>query len=218
MGGFLLSAHDWHGFLRMKSWIRRHRRSRKRKAAYRDWKRSGEVVPPPHLVKQYMIESLAKQFRLRVFVETGTYQGDMIDAMKDEFDRLYSIELSEDLYHKALTRFAAYKEKITLIHGDSGMELARVVAGLDQPALFWLDGHYSGGVTAKGETDTPILDELLHVSGSAIDGHVIMIDDARCFGSDPAYPAIDELRSFMERRWPGAHVHVAGDAIQIMPG
>jgi hypothetical protein len=29
---------------------------------------------------------------------------------------------------------------------------------------FWLDGHFSGGITHKGPQDTPILDELVSIS------------------------------------------------------
>jgi hypothetical protein len=78
----------------------------------------------------------------------------MVEAMKDVFEQIYSIELSRDLYEKAMKRFTGVTH-IRLIRGDSGKELGRVVNEIDRPALFWLDGHYSAGVAAKGEKDTP---------------------------------------------------------------
>ena len=42
---------------------------------------------------------------MKILVETGTYRGDMLDAMKDSFDTLYSIELSKELYDLARSRF-----------------------------------------------------------------------------------------------------------------
>ena len=87
-------------------------------------------------------------------VEIGTYYGDMVDAMKDVFVQLYSIELSTELYKKAKKRFKAEK-RIGLICGDRDLELMNIMNKIDQAALFWLDEHYSAGVTAKGEKDTP---------------------------------------------------------------
>jgi hypothetical protein len=43
---------------------------------------------------------------------------------------------------------------VTCINGDSGGVLAQVVAGLEEPALFWLDAHTSGGNTADAGRDT----------------------------------------------------------------
>ena len=98
-------------------------------------------------------------------METGTYYGDMIAAMMPQFDAIYSIELSDELYDRARRRFRG-SDKVTLIHGDSAVELAAIVRGLDRPALFWLDGHYSGGETAKGATETPVLAELEQILGA----------------------------------------------------
>jgi hypothetical protein len=55
------------------------------------------------------------------------------------------------------------------------------VRQLQEPALFWLDGHYSGVDTGKDELDTPVSAELEAILGSPVKGHVILIDDARCF-------------------------------------
>ena len=52
-------------------------------------------------------------------------------------------------------------KNVELLHGDSGTELGNVMNKINQPALFWLDGHYSAGVTAKGDKDTPIYEELV---------------------------------------------------------
>jgi len=158
----------------------------------------------------------AEKYRLRVLIETGTYYGDMVEAMKKYFSRIYSIELSNELYEKAKQRFAG-DDRITIIHGDSGIELGKLMASLDQAALFWLDGHYSAGVTAKGDKDTPIYEELTHIFGSPQQGHVIIIDDARCFGTDPAYPSIDELSGFIKAKNPNVRIEVKNDSIRIVP-
>jgi hypothetical protein len=180
------------------------------------WERNGKPVPPPHAVKQRTLRNIANRFGLGIFVETGTYYGDMVEAMKGHFQRIFSIELSEELYRKAKKRFAG-EETIELIHGDSGIALRGVLAGLGQPALFWLDGHYSAGVTAKGGKDTPILEELTHIFNAPDLGHVIIIDDARCFGTEAGYPSIEEVLDFIQSKRPHYSISVEDDTIRVAP-
>lgn len=182
----------------------------------KDWERSGRPAPPPHAVKQRTLREFSERFGLKVLVETGTYYGDMVDAMKHHFNRIYSVELSKELHQKAKTRFAGY-DWIQIIHGDSGIELGKIVPMLDQPALFWLDGHYSAGVTARGDKDTPIYEELAHIFNSALSGHVVIIDDARCFGTETDYPTIEELTKFIKSNNHNTEVEVKDDSIRIYP-
>ncbi len=192
---------------------RRERRAERRRLA--EWESSGRPAPPPHLVKQKVLRRYAKQYGLRVLVETGTFMGDMVEAMRRHFDKIYSIELGDELYEKARLRFARHAH-IKLIHGDSGVALADVMREIDRPALFWLDGHFSAGETARGAKDSPIYEELTHILNAPDLGHVIVIDDARCFGADPSYPAVEELAEFVNSKRPSA-VTVEDDSIRIVP-
>ena len=180
------------------------------------WEAKGRPVPPPHIIKQQTLIEYAKKYGLRVFVETGTYYGEMVDAMKNTFDHIYSIELGDALYENARKRFAGLNH-IEIIHGDSGVELADILNKIDSPALFWLDGHYSEGVTVKGKVDTPIREELVCILNAPDKGHVIIIDDARCFGTDPAYPSIDELTEFIKSKRPNVDIVVENDSIRVTP-
>jgi hypothetical protein len=173
-------------------------------------------VPPPHMVKQTVLREYSKRYGLRILVETGTYFGDMVEAMRVDFDRIYSIELSKDLYAKAMMRFKGVNN-IELIHGDSGSELKKIINKINQPALFWLDSHYSAGVIARGVKDTPIYEELQHLLNPKNLGHVIIIDDARCFGKDPAYPSIEELTKFIKLKRSYVDINVENDSIRITP-
>jgi hypothetical protein len=179
------------------------------------WEQQGRPAPPPHVIKQQVLADLSGRYGLRVLVETGTYYGDMVAAMLPHFDLIYSVELSDDLYKRAQRRFRR-QERVRLIHGDSAVALALIVDELQQPALFWLDGHYSGGETAKGAFETPILAELEQVL-AADQQHVIVIDDARLFGTDPAYPTIEELRTYVHERRENLDVTVDLDSIRVTP-
>jgi hypothetical protein len=136
--------------------------------------------------------------------------------MRPHFERVYSIELSKELHAKAVARFAR-AANVELIQGDSGVELGRLAPRIKQPALFWLDGHYSAGNTAKGDKLTPIFEELSHLLGAPDLGHVFVIDDARLFGQDPAYPTLAELKAFVLSRRPKLEFAVQGDSIRITP-
>lgn len=182
----------------------------------RQWEKSGSPIPPPHLFKQGIIREYAKKFGARVFVESGTCYGDMVEAMKREFDRIYSIELSPYLYGKVTKRFRK-ERNIKLILGDSGVELKNVMKEIDQPALFYLDGHYSSGMSTKGEKETPVCEELHAILRAKPFRHVILIDDARCFGVDPDYPPVDELKKLVDSYDRGLQVTVKDDCIRIAP-
>jgi hypothetical protein len=210
---------DRPGYHPLQNWLAARRRLRERQGQEGErkaWEARGRPIPPPHAAKQEVLRRYAQRYGLKIFVETGTYRGEMVEAMKPLFKKIYSIELSEQLFAAARRRFR-WDSHVELIRGDSGRELGRIVATIDQPALFWLDGHYSAGITARGEKDTPIFEELGHILRAPDLGHVIVIDDARHFGSDPAYPTLEELRKYLLSRRPHVRVAVEGDSIRITP-
>jgi len=195
---------------------------------YRDWRtkqrqaremrkwNAGERAAAPHLIKQQVLRDHAQRFGLRILVETGTYHGDMLHALKNDFAKLYSIELSKELHGKAQQRFAN-DPHIELIQGDSGVELGKLVPQIDGPALFWLDGHYSAGVTARADSNTPINQELDFILSSPETGHVIIIDDARNFGTDPEYPTLEQLKQTVLSKRSDVAIEVDTDSIRITP-
>lgn len=186
------------------------------KRQLRLWEASGRTAPPPAIVKHRAIRAYAEQYGLKIFIETGTYYGDTLEAVKRLFDSVYSIELSRELHEGALKRFRTDRN-VHLIWGDSGEQIGTLIKEINQSALFWLDGHYSGGETARGESDTPIYQELAHILKAPDLGHVILIDDAHCFGNDPGYPSQDALEEFVHSLRRNVVIAVADDCIRITP-
>jgi hypothetical protein len=180
----------------------------------RDWKTGGRHVPPPHIVKQRVVKEYAKMFSIDILVEAGTYQGDMVQACKDTFRRILSIELDEELYTRAKNRFSELRH-ISIIQGDSGEVLRGILSQMEAPCLFWLDSHYSGGITARGKRETPIRGELGCILDHSVSGHVILIDDARLFVGKNDYPTIEELRSEVLDRHPDWVFEVKDDILRI---
>lgn len=181
---------------------------------HRRWLNNGNPAPVPHDVKQMAVKTFAQKYSIRVFIETGTYLGDMVAAVNNDFDRIYSIELSEDLYKQAAKRFAGYQH-ITIVHGDSTQVMPEILRSIDTPCLFWLAVHYSAGITAGGEKETPIREELDLISGHPINNHVILIDDASLFVGRNDYPDIESLQKFVNSRFIDYVFDVHDDMIQI---
>lgn len=179
------------------------------------WIATGSFPPVSHLSKQQALVELARKYNLATLVETGTYLGDMMYAMQPHFEQLYSIELSKLFYSKAVKRFSS-NPNIKLLNGDSALKLNEVVLQLKSPALFWLDGHYSGGITAKGDKECPVYEELEWIFKSQLE-HVIVIDDARLFIGKNDYPTIDELKAFVQAKKPNYTMEVANDSIRLLP-
>jgi len=181
---------------------------------YKKWIKTGGVHSP-HVVKQLAIKEYQKKFNLKLLVETGTYLGDMVFIQRSVFENIISIELSEFLYLKACKRFRNNKN-IKILQGDSGVVLNKVIQEINTPALFWLDGHYSSGVTAKGDKECPIFEELNAIFKGNELPHILLIDDARCFVGLGDYPTIEELKThILKNRNSNFDFEVKDDIIRV---
>jgi hypothetical protein len=184
-------------------------------AQYAEWERNGKPSPPPHIVKQRAIEEFRKRFNTETLVETGTYLGDMVEAQREKFKKVYSIELSEKLFSKAVKRFRSFPH-IKILQGDSGVVLNKLMPDIDKPALFWLDGHYSGGITALGAKECPVPEELETILKSPL-SHIILIDDARLFNGTHDYPTLDEIKDIITKANRIYSMDVRDDIIRLIP-
>ncbi|MCD4762206.1 hypothetical protein K8R32_04590 [bacterium] len=172
-------------------------------------------APSSNLFKQEVVKSYFYKYKIGIFIETGTFLGEMVEAVKDNFKKIYSIELDKRLYKKSKRRFGNNKH-IHILLGDSGEILPKILASLREPCIFWLDAHYSGGVTGKGVKNTPILKELNYILDNFIKGSVILIDDARLFIKIVKdYPSIDELKSIIINKRSELKLEVKDDIIRI---
>ena len=172
-------------------------------------------VSPPDRVKSDVVKEYAQKFNIETFVETGTYLGQMIDATKENFKEIVSIELDKNLFERAKNRFSGYKN-ITILQGDSSELLPGYIQNIRKPILFWLDAHYSAGFTAKGKLNTPIMKELESILIHPLNTeHVILIDDARHFNGGDDYPTLHELRQLAMNINPNLILNVKDDIIRI---
>ncbi len=182
----------------------------------RKWRRNGWQTPLPGLMKRIMIKAEARRLGATALVETGTLIGDTIWFFRNDMDQLFSIEVHPELARLACERFSAWPN-VNIVEGDSADKLSEIMPQIAGPCVFWLDGHYSGGMTGRGDQDCPIWQEFRAIVGKPAHPYIILIDDARCFGSAPDYPTMEELEDFVRDRMPDHRMHVENDIIRIIP-
>lgn len=171
----------------------------------------------PHGPEKWaVVREYARRFGTRIFVETGTYLGDTTAAVRREFDRVYTIELHDELYRRARGRFAL-RPSVHVIHGDSAEELERLLPELDEPTLFWLDAHYSRGgvISARGRYDPPLAFELQAILALRDSRHVILIDDTRLLGRTVGYPTLEQITELVSRSGLDLIVESERDILRI---
>ena len=149
-----------------------------------------------------------------IVVESGTFMGWTAEYVSKYFGRYITIELDPIFYRKAVDKFKDTKS-VEVILGNSGDVLPGLMGKLDRRTLFYLDGHYCGHNTAKGNSNTPIIQEIMTILGHADKNHVILIDDARMFLGCDGYPSIRALRKMVNRIAKDYELRVSDDIIKI---
>ncbi len=186
----------------------------------RRWAAAGKPVPPPSYYKNTVIRDFQRRYGVNTFIETGTFLGNTTEIQRRRFKKIYSIELSEDLYRRASKRFLPYDE-VQILQGNSADVLPGLMKGIQEPVLFWLDAHYSGilggEATSRAAKDCPIYEEIDAIFADS-QQHVILIDDARDFSGSNGYPTLDQLKAYVKSKRSDFTIGVENDIIRILPG
>lgn len=176
------------------------------------WILRGRPARSPHLLKQKVVGEFGEKFGLHTLVETGTYYGEMVAAMKNRFDRIYSIEFVPALAERASRKFANEKH-IRIFSGDSRVVMPEVLALLTGPALFWLDAGYYGWVGIR--TNEQRLSAELEMILSHPYPHMILLDDARGLTGRDGIPSVADVKAYVESKFPQRTVEVKYDIMRV---
>lgn len=133
-----------------------------------------------------MILKLQNTYSIKKFIETGTYYGKTAYWASRHFDSVTTIEYSEQIYKKVTQKYAHIKN-IEFRFGHTTSQLKELLLILEEPAIFWLDAHWSGGETYGKDDECPLVKEINLINQSEIE-HFILIDDARLFMAPPPLP------------------------------
>lgn len=154
--------------------------------------------------------------------ETGTFLGKGTRFLAENFLRVITIELSEELYREAKASFADFAN-IECHHGNSAEVLARILPSFPatETAFFFLDAHWSGDQTVdwqnsrwkgfrrdtahlgkgklpSGPEQCPLLEELAVIARAWPGEAYILIDDTR---NIPAEGAGKKDFAFLGEDW-----------------
>jgi hypothetical protein len=154
---------------------------------------------PTTIVKRKLISKIGNYYGCKIMVESGTYFGQSTKYFSKIFNKVFSVELSPALYDFSSRRFSKISN-IFLYLGDSVVQLPRIILLLNQPTIFYLDAHASGGVTQQGQEPSPIKKELEIISNfKHLSNSIILLDDARGFDGSNSYPSFMEVSEWAAR-------------------
>ena len=179
------------------------------------WKLRRNPVRSPHLLKQRAVIDYARKFGLRTLVETGTYYGEMVAAVKNHFERVYSIEYDPALAQRAVGRFER-DSRVKILEGDSAVVLPQLLKSLAAPALFWLDAGYWGWDQLHRDPERLSV-EVESVLSHPVKNHVILMDDARMLNGQNGALTFAEFQSRVAARFPDRAIELRHDIVRITP-
>jgi hypothetical protein len=179
------------------------------------WKLRITPVRSPHLLKERAVREYGAKYGLRILIESGTYYGEMVAAMKRHFEKVYSIEYDPILAREATRKFER-DSRIRIIEGDSARVLPELLKSIAQPALFWLDAGYWGWENLQRDPQRLSI-EVESILTHPVKGHVILMDDARCLNGENGALTLAEFESRLLDRFPARAVEVKHDIVRITP-
>lgn len=149
----------------------------------------------PNLTNEFY--TLTNNIKTAHYIETGTYLGNGIKDVLNNYQYIHSIELSDKWYNYNVEQFKEHNN-VKMYFGDSKKILPELLHSITEPITIYLDAHYSGGETAFGEEEVPLLYELEILKKREYDD-IIIIDDTRLLGktgicgagdNHPVYPTM----------------------------
>jgi hypothetical protein len=182
-----------------------------------DWIEEGQPVPPPQTVKVLMLANALSAGGSRRFVETGTLKGLTSGLMAWMPDvTVDTVEISQKYYELSEEKLGDFSN-VNRHLGDSGVVLPRIMDGLDEPAVFWIDAHFSGGDTGKGDLMAPVKAELNSLLGHHVKDHIILIDDMRDFSGFGGYPEASEVVEWIGQQLTDHRCEIFYNILVCMP-
>ena len=158
---------------------------------------------------------LNEKHNAKYFVETGTYIGSTASWASNFFKKVVTIDISEELYAQTKKKYKDI-QNIQFLFGNSVDLLTGIITQLnsilidDEKILFWLDAHYSGGITGGKNIKCPLLKELELILTLNFNS-IILIDDARfilcpspeknTISAMPSYDEVLNVLNFHNKRY-----------------
>lgn len=163
------------------------------------WIKSGYSMPSPFQVKIATLDRHCE--KNSDWIETGTYLAEttVCLAKKHNLCKIYTIEPAKEIFQYSQAKYSRIKN-IEFLNGSSEDLFETTLLKTEGKLNLWLDGHYSGDITFKGELDSPIVHELETLSKhiTRFENLAVFVDDFRLFGKSKGYPEASFLTTWAE--------------------
>ncbi|HEY4328599.1 MAG TPA: hypothetical protein VGN88_02595 [Phycisphaerae bacterium] len=170
-------------------------------------------------VPRELVLAARQRFKIRNFVETGTFRGDTAHFAAQYFDQVVTIEFDPKRFIECKRRFAGMP-RVTCLLANSPTALRLLIPELKGPTLYWLDAHWNGDAKSR-QYECPVMEEVAAINEIKHEAY-ILVDDARYFIAPPpppcdidAWPSVAELTGNLAHG--GRYVAMVDDAILAFP-
>ena len=119
----------------------------------------------------------------KIFVETGTAYGQTVAEIQPYFEKIFTVEISKQLWEWTNPKISDC-ENVEHVLGDSLIEIPKFLDSLteEDKVFFWLDAHWSQGLSDKNHLDCPLIEECVIIDNQyKADIGLVVIDDIRMF-------------------------------------
>jgi hypothetical protein len=157
-------------------------------------------LPNPHSYTKYQaIASAQRRTGASIFLEAGTFLGITAARCAGIFEQVYTVELDAKLAQRA-THYLSPLHNVNVIRGDA-LQIIPMLLENDRISnvILFLDGHFSGGITACGDIPEPAVEMLPSIAPYQSKIQAIIVDDFRTFGTVEGYPRKSELIASAEK-------------------
>ena len=119
----------------------------------------------------------------KIFIETGTAYGQTVVEIQPYFEKIFTVEISKQLWEWTNPKICDC-ENVEHVLGDSLVEIPKFLDSLteEDKVFFWLDAHWSQGLSSKNHLDCPLVEECVIIDNQyKADIGLVVIDDIRMF-------------------------------------
>lgn len=132
--------------------------------------------------------------KIPICVETGTHRGWGTKVWASFFNKVFTIELSEELFKFCLNTYDLANVKF--LQGSSCEVLQNIINDTTDPYFLFLDAHGSGGDTtydkSVGRYGSPVIQEIEAVEKNL--PQFIVVDDLSDFLEISSYPNPEKIK------------------------
>jgi hypothetical protein len=167
---------------------------------------TGVFNQPRYIEKILLAAWIGIKHEKTIFIELGTYLGHSVRKISNLFEKVYTVEASENIFLAAQKLFEITDTSIDANLGSSISLLNRIPSEEGNRSIIFLDAHYSTGITSNTYGACPLFQELETIF-TRFPKSVCVIDDMRTMTGSEGYPSFREIIDFLPSNMEVVLIH-----------